>query len=203
MLLVFGVSVFFRTDTEGTFHCPRCGGDRGFRRRRARRWITLFFVPVVPLDRRGEAVECRACRTRFGDSVLRVPTARRLAAVLPAGMRAAAALVLRAGDPAHPAALERTLEAVRGYGDTGHDEAAVRDDLTLRQGFLEEEVARAGAVLTVEGREWLFAKAVRIGLAGGPLSDAERRALHGVADRLGLSPAHALGVIVATEGAAR
>ncbi|MFI6516369.1 TerB family tellurite resistance protein [Spirillospora sp. NPDC050679] len=203
MLLVFGLSAFFRTVSEGTFHCPRCGGDRAYRRRAGRRYLTLFFVPAVPLNRLGEAVECRACRTRFGPSVLRVPTARQMAAALPAGMRAAAGLVLRAGDPADHAARARAVEIVRGYGEEGYDDDAVEADLALRASFLEQEVARAGAQLAVEAREWFLAQAVRIGLADGPLGERERRAAHRVAELLGMSPAHALGVILTTEGAAR
>lgn len=203
MLLIFGLSVFFRTVSEGTFHCPQCGGDRGYRRRAGRRWFTLFFLPVIPLNRLGEAVECRTCRSRFSVSVLRLPTARQMAAALPAGMRAAAGLVLRAGDPDDGAARRRALEVVRGYGEDGFDEDAIELDLELRPEFLEEEVSRAGAQLAVEAKEWFLAQVVRVALADGQLSEGERQALHRVADRLGMSPAHALGVIVSTEGAAR
>ncbi|MFG1999652.1 zinc-ribbon domain-containing protein [Spirillospora sp. NPDC048911] len=203
MLLIFGLSVFFRTVSEGSFHCPQCGGDRNYRRRAGRRWFTLFFVPVIPLNRVGEAVECRTCRTRFGVSVLRTPTALQMAAALPAGMRAAATLVLRAGDPADEAARDLAVEAVRGYGEERYDEDDVAADLQLRVEFLEEEVARAGAQLAVEAKEWFLSQAVRVGLAGGPLTENERRTLHRVAQLLGMSRAHALGVIVTTEGAAR
>ncbi|MBG6088036.1 zinc-ribbon domain-containing protein [Actinomadura viridis] len=203
MLLIFGLSVFFRTVSEGTFHCPRCGGDRAYRRRVGRRWFTLFFLPVIPFNQVGEVVECRTCRTRFDIAVLQSPTARQMAAALPAGMRAAAALVLRAGGAATPAARARAAEAVHGYGGTGYDDAAVEHDLRLGEPFLEEEIAAAGAQLAPEAKEWFLAQAVRVGLADGPLGDAERRALHRVAHLLGMSPAHALGVIVTTEGAAR
>ncbi|WP_158566912.1 zinc-ribbon domain-containing protein [Actinomadura craniellae] len=203
MLLIFGLSVFFRTIDEGTFHCHRCGGDRAYRRRAGRRWFTLFFLPVIPLGRVGEVIECRTCRARFQASVLRLPTAHEMAAALPAGMRAAVGLVLRAGDPTDPATRRRAVEAVRGYGEHNYDDSAVEADLRLREEFLDEEVTRAGGQLTVEAREWFLAQVVRVALADGGLSDAERQALHRVAGDLGLSPAHALGVIVTTEGAAR
>ncbi|WP_157429555.1 TerB family tellurite resistance protein [Actinomadura oligospora] len=202
MLLVFGFSVFFRTTGEGVFHCPRCGGDRAYRRRAARRWITLFFLPAVPLRRLGEVVECRVCRARFPVSALRAPTAQQLAAALPAGMRAAAGLVLRSGDPEDEDARERAIEAVTGYGELGYDDLCIDTDLELREEFLEEEVARAGSGLAVEAKEWFLARCVRIGLADGPLDEAERRTLHRVAQLLAMSRAHALGVITMTEAAA-
>ncbi|KAB2345589.1 zinc-ribbon domain-containing protein [Actinomadura rudentiformis] len=203
MLLIFGLSVFFRTVSEGSFHCPQCGGDRAYRRRAGRRWFTLFFLPVIPLNRIGEVVECRTCRTRYSVSALRAPTAQQMAAALPAGMRAAATLVLQAGDPSDEAARGRVVEVVRGYGETRYGPDDVTADLQLRVEFLEEEVAQAGGQLAVEAKEWFLSQAVRVGLADGPLTENERQTLHRVAQLLGMSRAHALGVIVTTEGAAR
>lgn len=95
------------------------------------------------------------------------------------------------------------METVTGYGEPEYDGEAIDADLGLRRTFLEREVVRAGAQLAVEAKEWFLAQAVRIGLAGGPLGEGERRELHGIADLLGMSPAYALGVIVTTEGASR
>ncbi|MBC6461638.1 zinc-ribbon domain-containing protein [Actinomadura sp. HBU206391] len=202
MLLIFGLSVFFRTVSRGTFHCPNCGGDRRYRRRVARRWFTFFFVPVIPLRRLGETVECEACRTRFGVSVLRLPTVRQMTEALPAGMRAAVATVLTADGSAGDASRRRAVEAVRGYGDEEYGDEALELALVSSGHHLDDEIARAGAQLATEAKEWFLAQVVRVALADGPLSDGERQALHRVADRLGMTSAHAFGVIVMTEGAA-
>lgn len=203
MLLIFGLAVFFRTVGDGDFHCPNCGGDRPYRRRVARRWFTLFFIPVIPLNRVGEVIECRACRGRFDLAVLRTPTARQMEAVLPEAMRRAAIIVLAAGDPGDARARARAVEAVRGYGATGFDEELLQVALDEAAGDPDDAIARAGAQLTAEAREWFLAQAVRIALADGALGDGERQALHLVANRLGLTPAHAFGVIATTEEAAR
>jgi hypothetical protein len=203
VLLVFGLSAFFRTVGEGVFHCPQCGGDRGYRRRIGRRWFTLFFLPVIPLDRLDEVVECRSCRARFRPSVLRLPTVEQMAAALPAAMRAAVALVLRAGVEGHEGARRRAVEAVRGYGEDHYDDEALEGDLGMPATFLGEEIAMAGTQLAVEAKEWFLAQAVRVGLADGPLNEQERQNLHDVAGHLGMTQAHAIGVIAMTEGAAR
>ncbi|MWK33091.1 hypothetical protein GEV43_02875 [Actinomadura sp. J1-007] len=172
MLLVLGLSAFFRTVGEGTFHCPRCGGDRPYRRRAGRRWVTLFLLPAVPLWRLGESVECRRCRGRFGASALRTPTAAQMAAALPAGMRAAVGLVLRAGDPSDGAARARAADTVRRYGETGYDEAALDADLVLRERLLEAEVVRAGSA-------WRSRR--RSGSSRRPSASASRTGLSGTA----------------------
>lgn len=202
MLLIFGLSVFFRTVGVGVFHCPGCGGDRDFRRRVARRWFTLFFVPVIPLNRVGEVIECTTCKNRYGLQVLRLPTAQQMAEALPAAMRASAAVILHAGEPGNTAARTRAIEAVRGYGDEAYGEDDLNTDLARPLDGFAEVIGQAGTQLTVEGREWFLAQAVRIALAEGQLTDQRRQVLRGVAEGLGMTPAHAHGVIATTEGAA-
>jgi tellurite resistance protein len=203
VLLIFGLSVFFRTIGQGDFHCPNCGGDRHYRQRSARRWFTLFFIPVIPLNHVGEVVECGTCRGRFNLDVLRLPTARQMAAALPMAMRAAVGAVLVAGDPADPAARARAVEAVRGYGMAGFDDETLAADLEERPDGTDEVIAQAGTQLTTEAREWFLAQVVRVALAGGAIGAGQRQVLHTIAGRLGMTPAHAVGVISTTEGAAR
>ena len=203
MLLIFGLSVFFRTIGEGDFHCANCGGDRHYRRRIARRWLTLFFLPVIPLNGVGEVVECAACRARFNLDALRLPTAEQMAATLPVAMRAAVVTVLAAGDPFDTAARGRAVEAIRGYGSADFDDEMLEADLARPAGDSDEVIIQAGVQLKAEAREWFLAQVVRIALADGAITDAERQALHLVAGRLGMTPAHAVGVITTTEGASR
>ena len=111
MLLIWGLRVFYHTVGQGTFHCRKCGGDRQYRRRAGRRFFTLFFIPVIPLNRTGEHVQCMTCKTRYVMDVLTLPTAAQMQAALPAGMRAAATAMLLAGDRGSAAARQLTPEA--------------------------------------------------------------------------------------------
>jgi zinc-ribbon family len=70
MFLIFGLRVYFHTVGTGTFYCQHCGRDRPYRLRAGRRWIHLFFIPVIPLGKVGRLVQCRACRTRYRPDVL-------------------------------------------------------------------------------------------------------------------------------------
>jgi transcription elongation factor Elf1 len=78
LLLIFGLRVFYRAVGQGTFHCQRCGGDREYRHRAGRRWITLFFIPVIPLAHVGEHVQCAICGTRYRMDVLSLPTSAQM-----------------------------------------------------------------------------------------------------------------------------
>ena len=70
MFFIAGLRTRNKTVGMGTFHCPNEGGVRRCRRLQARRWFTLFFVPVVPLDRRGEWVQCLGCGSTYRTDVL-------------------------------------------------------------------------------------------------------------------------------------
>jgi hypothetical protein len=202
VLIIWGLRVFFRTIGQGEFHCQRCGGDRQYKHRTGRRYLTIFFIPVIPLNRVSEHVQCATCGTRYRMDVLNLPTAAQMQAALPAGMRAAATAMLRAGDPASGPARQRAIGAIAGAGAQGYDSGALDSDLAQPPEATATAVARLGAQLAVHAREWFLAEVVRIGMADGPLTSAERDAAHVVGASLGMTQAQALGVIALTEQAA-
>lgn len=207
-MLIFGFRVFYRRIGQGTFHCQRCGGDRRYRHRAGRRWITLLFIPVIPLTKAGEHVRCAVCGTWYRMGILAVPTSAQMLAALPAGIRAAATVVLCAGGGDSAAARRRAIDAIKGAGLEDYDDAALDADLATSAMSANPAQDLAGPLnrlaiqLAVPAREWFLADAVRIGLADGPLSDEERQAAQEIAAQLGMTPAQARGVISMTEEAA-
>jgi hypothetical protein len=199
-VIIFGLSVFYIFGLIGTgqFHCPNCGGDREYQHRTARRFFTLFFIPVIPLDKLGEVVQCQTCRVRFDPVVLQRPTSAQLASALPAGMRAAVAVVLRAGG-ASEAASRAAIEAVRRSGSAEYDVRQLHADLSQPGEAAAGPLQALATQLVPEARERYLAEAVRIALADGPLSPAERDAARWIAGNLGMTPAHAHGVISTVE----
>jgi hypothetical protein len=197
------------------FHCQRCGGDREYRHRSGRRWFTLFFIPVIPLNHVGDHVQCTICGTRYRMDVLSLPTTAQMQEALPAGMRAAAIAMLRAGGGSSASARRRAMDAIKGAGVVGYDDVALDADLSaaampalpgsdlagqdLAGHNLAEPLNRVAIQLAVPAREWFLAEVVRIGLADGMLSDDERHTAREVAAQLGMTPAQARGVISMTE----
>jgi uncharacterized membrane protein len=202
VIILFGLRVFYRTIAQGTFHCRKCGGDRQYRLRAGRRWFTLFFIPVIPLDKRGEHVQCQTCKTRYVTDVLNQPTTGQMQQALSAGMRAAAVAMLQSGDPASPAARQRVITLVVGAGGQGYDEAALARDLEQAHGIDAPALGQVGSQLTAQAREWYLADVIRIGLADGPLTDSERAAVEAIGLNLGMTQAQVLGVVSMTEQSA-
>src|SRR5579859_5266904 len=143
-MLIWGLCVIYRTLGRGVFFCRRCGGDREYRHRAGRRFVSVFFIPVIPLMRTGEHVQCLACKTRYVTEVLKLPTTVEMQLAHVAGMRALAAVILRAGDPANPLARRRALDAVTGAGDLGYDEEALEEDLAEPAGGAAFKISALG-----------------------------------------------------------
>ena len=198
-MLIWGLCVIYRTLGRGVFFCRRCGGDREYRHRAGRRYVTVFFIPLIPLMKTGAHVQCLTCKIRYVTEVLKLPTTDQMQRAHVAGMRALVAIILRAGDPANPLARRRALDTMTGTGDQSYDEDALEEDLGEPADSGWPKIRALGAQLQIEAREWCLAEAIRIAMADGPLSGAERAAAEHLAAALGMTQAQAIGVITLTE----
>ena len=198
MLFIWGLRVVYRTLGQGVFFCRRCGGDREYRHRAGRRFITVFFIPLIPLAKTGEHVQCLTCKTRYVTEVLKLPTTVGMQLALCAGMRALVVAMLRVGDPSHPLARRRAIDAVVATGERGYDEADLDADLEEPAETGVGRIVAFGGQLLVEAKEWYLAEAIRIALADGPLTGPERAAAVQLATALGMTQAQAIGVIALT-----
>jgi hypothetical protein len=202
MLIIWGLRVVYLTLGRGVFFCRRCGGDRDYRHRAGRRFITVFFIPLIPLARAGEHVQCLSCKTRYVTEVLNLPTAAQMQRQLPAGMRALAALMLSAGAPAGEQSRRRALDAIKDAGERDYTDERLAEDLAKPADAAIWDIEALGRQLQVDAREWYLAEAIRIALADGPLTTAERAATGRIASALGMTQAQAIGVTALTEQAA-
>ncbi len=211
-----GSRIHYRTLATGVFHCERCGGDRPYRHRTGRRWVHLLVLPLFPLERTGEHLRCVICHTCYRIELLAVPTVEQMQAALLAATTAASLAMLSAGGAASNTARRAAIEQITNAGSPRYAEP----DLVLAlagsgPGPLAEKPVTCGPVpglrtaidtvaiqLDLHAKEWFLGRMVQVGLADGPLSDAEREAVGTVARHLGLSQAQARDVILLTEEAA-
>ena len=139
--------------------------------RAGRRFFTLFFIPVIPLNKTGEHVQCTTCKTRYVTDVLSLPTAAQMRAALPAGMRAAASAMLVAGDRGGAAARQRAVStAIQGRSTPDYTDAQLDPDATPPAGAVQAALGQVARQLIPDAKEWFLAEIVRIGMADGPLS---------------------------------
>jgi uncharacterized tellurite resistance protein B-like protein len=69
-MIIIGTMGIPFTRQKGTFYCPHCREETPYRDRQVRRFLTVYFIPLIPLDKMEEYVECRRCRGRFEREML-------------------------------------------------------------------------------------------------------------------------------------
>jgi hypothetical protein len=69
-MILIGTMEWASTVERGDFFCPACNASKSFQRKVARPFLTLYFIPVVPLGGLREFVLCRSCRRRFEPEIL-------------------------------------------------------------------------------------------------------------------------------------
>jgi hypothetical protein len=205
-MIIFGTRGVTWSKESGDFACPGCGGTRQtYTRKTVRRFFTLYFIPLIPLDKLGEYVECQHCHNKYNEQVLSHDPAAEMAKA-------------RAEVVGH---IKRVmvLTAVAG-GDVGYLQAeAIRDfykgfaGATLTQEEIDKEVdlARQAGVGPVEyaqrfagqlnehGKELVIKAAHAVAAAGGGLGEDGHELLQDLAGALGMSPAHFRGTLAELE----
>lgn len=64
-MIIYGHRPREKVVAEGEFTCPHCQVRRPYQHKRLIRYLTLFFIPTIPLGRLAEKVECQVCFTYF------------------------------------------------------------------------------------------------------------------------------------------
>ncbi len=72
LFIIFGTKVRQQIIGEGQFYCPKCQSQRAYIHKKASRYLSLYFIPIIPMGKLGEFVECQTCGTTFEPSVLQV-----------------------------------------------------------------------------------------------------------------------------------
>jgi hypothetical protein len=185
---------------EGQFHCPRCDARRQYHHRKSQQWFTLYFLPVFPIKTYGEYVECQSCGGTFDTQVLAYdPSQAHAAREAQIHGLWRAALMSVAGAFGQPSA-ERVAAALSGLVEPEDADAFAQDmTATPRDGVQREEIAARFAALaeplSIEGKERLFRAAVRTARVDAVKPEETDGLLIEIGRALGLSDAHAHGVM--------
>jgi uncharacterized tellurite resistance protein B-like protein len=71
-MILIGTMNLTSTRERGNFYCPTCAVTQTYRLRARRPWLTLYFIPTVPVGGVELFVQCDQCRTTWDPSVLQM-----------------------------------------------------------------------------------------------------------------------------------
>ncbi len=69
-MILIGTMNWSSTRSRGMFQCPNCESKETYRHKSSRPFLTLYFIPVLPLGGIEEFVQCGKCKNAFDPAVL-------------------------------------------------------------------------------------------------------------------------------------
>lgn len=196
MLFIFGWRARNSTIDTGVFFCPREGGDRAYEHKQARRWFTLFFVPVIPLNELGDFVECTSCSSTFYPSALEGRTSGQIQDISTIAIRHVVVSMLLADGSVDPREREAALTVVGRFASTPYGPAELDADLaSLSPHSLTDHLEELGSILNEHGRENVLTGAVYLAGADHDVDFRELEVARSIGRALTMSSAHIEGTI--------
>lgn len=204
-IIIFGTRGITSTKERGQFHCPQCRGDHPYVHKSVRRFFTLYFIPVIPLDRLGEYVECRQCQGTYHTDVLSYRPedgAVQIQALFMVAMKQVMIAMLLADgviDDEEIKELQATFEDLAGVEITEQD---LREEIAVIQqegSSAIEMISHLAPGLNDPGKEMVITAAYQIASADGNVDPCERQLIDELAVAMELSPAHLRGIMAGLE----
>ncbi len=179
-MIIIGTTQLTYTKSKGDFHCPNCRQQRSFRQRRKREFLTVYFIPLIPLQLASEFLECGTCRGTFDTDVAHmtadeIRTSQRTAAI---EMIRRVLVVIVAADNV---VSEEELAAVRDFARQNDQPDISTDQIlheaaTVRQSNMDllQYIRYVSQQLSSEDKELLVRHAFLAATAGGELSPSRQ-----------------------------
>lgn len=64
-MIVIGTTNLTMKRGTGSFYCPTCSAQSPYTRKLVRQFLTIYFIPLIPLNKVREYLECGTCRGEF------------------------------------------------------------------------------------------------------------------------------------------
>ncbi|MBA3391163.1 MAG: TerB family tellurite resistance protein [Deltaproteobacteria bacterium] len=200
-LIFFGTRGVTYGSEGGEFHCPDCEGKEQYRHRKVRRFFTLYFIPLIPLDLLGEYIECQRCTSTYKTSILdfdpKAAEAREEAAFRGAMRRVLVLMMLADG-----VVEQSEIEAIQSILGKLEDREVPREEIDgevsraqIDATDIEHYCRSMAGYLNDSGREMVIKAALLVASADGNFDQSEREALAAIATALNMSRAHFTGVV--------
>lgn len=201
LLIIFGTRGVTSSAGAGEFWCPSCRTKRGYDHKRVRRFFTLYFIPLIPLDVLGEYVECTTCRDTFDPAVLTLDpqkAASDFTAEFARAVKRVMVLMMLADGKIDEEEIETIKQVYERVAKKEIDKAEIEREVADARAdgrgirpYLSSIVGR----LNDPGKELVVKTAFFVAAADGKFTDEETALLAELAGALEMSPSHFKGVV--------
>lgn len=178
--IIFGTRGITSTKEQGQFHCPSCGPNSNYRLKSVRRFFTLYFIPIIPLDTLGQYVECGHCQGTFDQDVFQYKPAEnqglQLQMMFKIAMKQVMIGMLLADGVINDKQVAEIQKVFEELADVEVTERDLREEIAVIQRENSpslELMASIASSLNDSGKEKVVRAAYRIAMADNVFADAE------------------------------
>ncbi len=206
-LIIFGTRGVTTTAEEGEFYCPSCEIQTHYAHKRVRRFFTLYFIPLIPLDVLGEYIECSACAGTYQLEVLQLSAAGsdvEFEAEFHRAVRRVMVLMMIADGVIDDEEITTIREIYKRVASFDLSEERVRQEAEEARGAglgVHDYLKSLVGSLNDSGKEMVVKAAYFVAAADGQVSEEERQLLNEVGKALELPSAQFKAVIEGLEAA--
>ena len=195
-MIIWGWRVRKKTIGTGVFFCPGEGGDRKYEHKQARRWFTIFFIPLIPLKELGDFIECTSCENTYYPDVLKGKTASEIEDISTIAIRHVAVSMALADGTVDPRERDAAVTVVQRFASHPYGLDDLDSDLSsLQVSALSDNLEELSAVLNEHGKENVLTAAVFLAGADGHVDRSEIEVARQIGKALTMSSAHIEGTI--------
>ncbi len=205
MILIWGTKGRTSAAGEGEFYCPDCNARHNYTLQEVKRWFTFFFIPIFPMGKLGEYVECGTCKATYNERVLQMDPDRARAefeaAFSVAAKRVMFKMALADGDidDAEVAQITQAFSNITKREIDAGDIAAELEAARADTSSIADYLRAVAPGLNDTGKELVMRSAIAVAKADGHVDDSEVAELHALVPALDLPRPYANGIF-AEEG---
>ena len=197
-MIIFGTRGVTSTVKEGVFHCPQCNNKQNYRHRKVRKFFTLYFIPLIPLESAGEYVECRTCKGTFIPRVIEQGSQNdEFMAIYEEVMRQSMIKMMLADGVIDENEKRIVLDIINRFGNNDIDEIQLENLIGETQKdnkSVTHYLKQISGSLNEHGKETIIKCALHVALSDSYFDESEKQMIMEMGAALEMSSSHLKGI---------
>lgn len=200
-MIIFGTTGIRSTMKNGNFSCPQCSAVKPYKHKKVTKFFTLYFIPLIPLGKAGEYVECQACRGTYVANILEnndLLNKDEYLAVYEHAIRHSMIQILLADGRIFESEIQMARNIINKFT---HHEISIEEleqMIEIMRGNTEPisiYLSKVASSLNEHGKEIIIQCALAVATADGELDQTEIDKIMEMAKALGMSANHLKGIL--------
>ena len=199
-MIIFGTRGVKSTMSAGNFNCPQCDQRTPYRHRKVTNFFTLYFIPIIPLGRVGEYVECGQCKGTYIPRVLENAPSNNEAfmAEYEKAIKHSMILMMLADGVIDEKEKEQVLEIINEFSQNNISSPQLEDYIVQVQKENKDVTTylkNVGPSLNEHGKETVIKCALAVAAADGHIDDSELKMISEMGKAMEMSASHLKGIL--------